>query len=138
MSEYTDDEEYQAKVEAYNEVVIDYALYWSNFYQAASEMPDKNLSLAEVWFKCPACDKQHGAERMYLLQENKGNGRVVMQSLSTFFDVEQDGSYSGVEAIFDLGASEVVMACRECVIEAGHDPDSVEIIEPEYKESKLV
>lgn len=137
MSEYTE-EEYQERVEAFNELVVDYTLFWSNFYRSASERPDQSLSLAEVWFKCPACDNQHGAEHMYLLQRDSENGRVVMQSLSTFYDVTSDGNYSGVEAIFDLGATVVLMVCRECVVKDGHDPESVEIIEPEYKESKLV
>ena len=137
MSEYTE-EEYQERVEQFNEIIVDYTLFWSNFYQSASEMPNMNLSLAEVWFQCLACDNQRGAEHMYLLQRNKENGRVVMQSLSTFFDVDQDGQYSGVEAIFDLGATVVIMACRECVVKDGYGPDSVEVIEPEYKESKLV
>lgn len=137
MSEYTD-EEYQERVEAFNELLVDYTLFWSNFYQAASETTDQSLSLAEIWFQCPACDSQRGAEHMYLLQRNKENGSVVMQSLSTFYDVTPDGNYSGVEAIFDLGATVVLMVCRECVVKDGYDPESVEIIEPEFTESKLV
>ncbi len=137
MSEYTE-EEYQERVEAFNELIVDYTLFWSNFYQSATERSDMSLSLAEIWFKCPACDSQRGAEHMYLLQRNKENGRVVMQSLSTFFDVDEGGQYSGVEAIFDLGATVVIMACRECVGKDGYGPESVEIIEPEYTESKLV
>jgi len=137
VSEYTE-EEYQERVEAFNEIVVDYTLEWSNFEEAAHVSPDLTLSLAEIWFNCPACGSKCGAEQMYLLQRNKKNGRVVMQSLSTFYDVTPDGNYSGVEAIFDLGATVVIMACRTCVEADGHDPDSVEIIPPEYKESKLV
>ena len=137
MSEYTE-EEYQQKVEAFNELLIKYTLDWSNFFAAANSAPDSTVSLAEVWFKCPACDESGGAENMFLLQRSKTDGSVVMQSLSTFFDVTEDGNYSGVEAIFDLGASEVVMACRECVKKDGHDPDSVEIIMPEFTEKKMV
>ena len=137
MSEYNE-EEYQQRVEAFNELLVGYALHWSNFYEVAFNLKDSDISLAEVWFKCPACEESGGAENMFLLQRNKETGDVVMQSLSTFFDVEEDGQYSGVEAIFDLGASEVVMVCRECVKEDGHDPDSVEIIEPEFTEKKMV
>lgn len=137
MSEYTE-EEYQARVKAFNEIVVDYTLHWSNFTEAAHATPDMRLSLAEIWFECPACGSKGGAEQMYLFQRIKENDGVVMQSLSTFYDVTPDGNYSGVEAIFDLGATEVIMACRTCVEADGHDPDSVEIIMPEYKESKLV
>ena len=137
MSEYTE-EEYQERVEVFNEIVLDYTLHWSNFEDAAYTMTDMRLSLAEVWFECPACGSKCGAEQMYLLQRNKENGRVVMQSLSTFYDVTPDGNYSGVEAIFDLGATVVIMACRTCVDKDGFGPESVEIIEPEYKESLLV
>lgn len=138
MSEYTEEEVYQERVAQFNETVVDYTLFWSNFYQTASERPDKGMGLAEIWFQCPACDNLHGAEHMYLLQRNTENGRVVMQSLSTFYDLESDGQYSGVEAIFDLGATVIIMVCRDCVIKDGYDPDSIEIIEPEYKESLLV
>ncbi len=137
MSEYTE-EEYQQRVEAFNELLVDYTLHWSNFYEVAHYVSDLNVSLAEVWFKCPACEERGGAENMFLLQCLKEDGSVVMQSLSTFFDVTEDGNYSGVEAIFDLGASEVVMVCRECVEQDGHDPDSIEIIMPEFTEKKLV
>lgn len=138
MSEYTEEEQYQARVAQFNASVINYTLLWSNYYQASSVCSDKGLGVAEVWFQCPICDNTNGAENMYLLQRNTENGRVVMQNLSTFYDLESDGEYSGVEAIFDLGVTVVVMACRECVTKDGYDPDSVEIIEPDYKESLLV
>jgi hypothetical protein len=144
MSEYSE-EEYDERVATFNELLTDYTLHWSNFFETAQTMqattPEgeiPSVSLAEVWFKCPACEESGGAEQMYLLQRNKETGDVVMQSLSTFFDVLPDGSYSGIESIFDLGASEVVMACRACVTQYGHDPDSVEIIMPEFTETKLV
>lgn len=137
-NEQYSEEEYAQRVEAFNELVLDYLLHWSNFERSATERPDKSISLAELWFKCPACDCQGGAEEMYLMQRVKQDGSVVIQSVSTFFDVTPDCNYSGVEAIFDLGATEVVMACRQCVIDDGHDPDSIEVIMPEYKESKLL
>ena len=143
MSEYSE-EEYAVRVSAFNEVLTDYTLHWSNFFDTVrtikvmtgAELP--SVSLAEIWFKCPACEEQGGAEEMYLLQRNKETEAVVMQNLSTFFDVSPDGNYSGIESIFDLGASEVVMCCRACVSKDGHDPDSVEIIMPEFTEEKMV
>jgi hypothetical protein len=140
MGEYSE-EEYAERVAAFNELLTDYTLHWSNFFETAQmvrkadEIP--SVSLAEIWFKCPACEEQGGAEHMYLQQRNSETGAVVMQSHSTFFDVLPDGNYSGIESIFDLGASEVVMCCRACVQKDGHDPDSVEIIMPEFTEKKL-
>ena len=137
MSEYTE-EEYQQQVKSFNELLVKYMLNWSNFFETANAASDSTVSLAEMWFKCPACDEMGGAENMFLLQCSAEDESVVMQSLSTFFDVTEDGNYSGVEAIFDLGASEVVMVCRECVKKDGYDPDSVEIIMPEFTEKKFV
>lgn len=136
MSEYNEedeDEQYQVRVALFNRSLMDYTLFWSTLYHATGQ----GLGLAEVWFQCLACDNVCGVEQMYLLCEEE-NGRVVMQNLSTFYNVESDGEYSGVESIFDLDATVIVMICRECVVKYGYDPDSVEIIEPDYKESKLL
>ena len=142
MSEYSEEEEYGVRVAAFNEVLTDYTLHWSSFWPTATSVVRKvdeipSVSLAEIWFKCPACEEQGGAENMYLLQRNAETEAVVMQSLSTFFDVLPDGNYSGIESIFDLGASEVVMCCRTCISKDGYDPDSVEIIIPKFAEQKL-